>query len=220
MLDAGDEEANVWHGQLLTRFPDDPEGWGEIGLALWRAKQYEVALAAFTRACRIAPSSALHLRRGKVLLALGRMDEAIAAHEQAAELAPASFDVTFGLGLVLKEASRFEAAAVALRKAILLQPGNARAWFALGLVEQDRRKFVEAAAAYEEVLEIDPRMAEAAVNLGICEQRMGDLGAAKNAYRQAMRIRPDTFGRIAQALTTAPKGELWLDPRALRASLM
>ena len=63
-------------------------------------------------------------------------------------------------------------------------------------------------------------MAEAAVNLGICEQRMGDLEAAKNAYRQAMRIRPDTVGRIAQALTTAPKGELWLDLRALRASLM
>jgi cytochrome c-type biogenesis protein CcmH/NrfG len=98
-------------------------------------------------------------------------------------------------------------------------PGAARGWFALGIVEQDQRNFSAAAAAYEQTLENEPTMAEAAVNLGICQQEVGDLEAAKSAYRRAMRIRPDTFGRIAQALTMAPRGELWLDLRALRASL-
>ena len=220
LLDAGDDEARVWLSQLPERFPDDAQGWGEIGLTLWRARRHEDSLSAFARACRAAPSCELHLRRATVLRVLGRTGEAIAAYERAAALAPESFDAAFGLGLLLKEASQFEAAAAALRNAILLQPGAARAWFALGVVEQDRRSISEAAAAYEKALEYEPAMAEAAVNLGICRQQQGDLDAAKSAYRRAMRVRPETFGRIAQAMTMAAKGELWLDLRALRASLM
>ena len=35
----------------------------------------------------------------------------------------------------------------------------------------------------------------------------------------ALRLRPDTFGRVAQALAAAPTGEAWLDLAALRHSL-
>ena len=60
---------------------------------------------------------------------------------------------------------------------------------------------------------------EAAVNLGIALQRLGDLPAALDAYRDGLRIRPDTLGRIAQALTAAGTGMLVLDPAALRRML-
>jgi hypothetical protein len=45
------------------------------------------------------------------------------------------------------------------------------------------------------------------------------MTAAKTAYRLALTLRPDTFGRVAQALAAAPTGEVWLDLAALRHSL-
>jgi hypothetical protein len=36
---------------------------------------------------------------------------------------------------------------------------------------------------------------------------------------RAIALMPSAFGRVAQALTTSPKGELWLDLTALRAHL-
>ena len=68
-------------------------------------------------------------------------------------------------------------------------------------------------------MHLSPELAEAHVNLGICLQQTGDIAAAKTMFGRAMRLRADTFGRIAQALSAAPRGELWLDPERLRRSL-
>jgi cytochrome c-type biogenesis protein CcmH/NrfG len=50
-------------------------------------------------------------------------------------------------------------------------------------------------------------------------QELGDLEGAMRAYAQAYRMRPQTFGTIAMALTSAPHGRLWLDQAALRRAL-
>jgi cytochrome c-type biogenesis protein CcmH/NrfG len=68
-------------------------------------------------------------------------------------------------------------------------------------------------------VELQPDVPEAHVNLGLNLQRSGDLEAAMDSYRQAVRLRGDTFGRIAQALTSAKKGQLWLNLDRLRRSL-
>jgi tetratricopeptide (TPR) repeat protein len=73
--------------------------------------------------------------------------------------------------------------------------------------------------AYRRSVETEPNLPEAHVNLGLNLQNTGDLDAAMDCYRQAMRLRPDTFGRIAQALTSARKGRLWLNPARLRRVL-
>ncbi len=57
------------------------------------------------------------------------------------------------------------------------------------------------------------------MNLGTVLQEMGDLAAAKRAYGAAVRHRANTFGRVSQALTASPKGELWLDLGRLRRDL-
>ena len=46
------------------------------------------------------------------------------------------------------------------------------------------------------------------MNLGVALQQVGELQAATDCYRAAMRARPDTFGRIAQALPSTSKGQL------------
>ena len=50
-------------------------------------------------------------------------------------------------------------------------------------------------------------------------QETGNLEDAMRAYRCAYRLRPESFGTIAMALTSASYGRLWLDEASLRRSL-
>jgi cytochrome c-type biogenesis protein CcmH/NrfG len=50
-------------------------------------------------------------------------------------------------------------------------------------------------------------------------QETGDIDAAMHAYRDAYRLRPESFGVIAMALTSASHGRLWVDEAALKKSL-
>jgi tetratricopeptide (TPR) repeat protein len=106
-----------------------------------------------------------------------------------------------------------------LRRAVQADPTAHAAWFALGLTCQDLDDEAGAAAAFQAALDQRPDLAEAAVNLGIARQRLGDMPAALQAYRTAVRIRPDTLGRIAQAVTSARTGMLWLDLGGLHRAL-
>ncbi|MGB7098602.1 MAG: tetratricopeptide repeat protein [Xanthobacteraceae bacterium] len=220
LLELGDPEAGTLLTGLLDQFPDDAEGWSLLGAALQHADQPEAALVAFARAIRAMPSPALHMRRGMLLEALGRLGEAAEAYRAAEDHATGSGDAALKLGLCLRRTGDTEGASAALERAVVLAPNSGEAWFALGLVRHDKRDLESAADAYHRALELRPDLAEAAVNLGICRQETGDLTAAKAAYHLALRLRPDTFGRIAQALAAAPTGEVWLDLAALRDSLV
>jgi tetratricopeptide (TPR) repeat protein len=121
--------------------------------------------------------------------------------------------------LCLKIAREPKAAQDAFEHVVQLDPSLGEAWFELALIQQDQGHLEEAVRNYRQALAARPDLAEAAVNLGICLQNTGDLSAAKRAYASALELRADTFGRIAQALSSAPIGEVWLDHQALRRSL-
>jgi tetratricopeptide (TPR) repeat protein len=218
LLERGDPEAQSLLPRLLAQFPDDAEGWRNLAAALQKAGQPEAALVALTRAAHAAPSVALHLQRGMLLESLDRRDDAIAAYRAATAMAPDNADALLKLGLCLRRCGDRDAAAP-LEHAVECDQRNSDAWFALALVRQDHRDVVAAAEAYRRALELRPDFAEAAVNLGTCYQEIGDVGMAKASYRLALQLKPETFGRIAQALATAPVGEVWLDVAALRKSL-
>jgi tetratricopeptide (TPR) repeat protein len=218
LLERGDPEAQALLPWLLAQFPDDAEGWRNLAAALQKAGQLEAALVGFTRAAHAAPSVALHLQRGMLLESLDRRVDAIAAYRAATDMASDNADALLKLGLCLRRCGDKDAAAP-LEQAVECGQSNSDAWFALALVRQDHRDFAAAAEAYRRALEIRPDFAEAAVNLGTCYQEIGDVGTAKANYRLALQLKPETFGRIAQALAAAPVGEVWLEAAALRKSL-
>jgi tetratricopeptide (TPR) repeat protein len=152
---------------------------------------------------------------GNVLLERGKTEAALVCFAQGQP----NFASVLRRGLVLRDLGRRTEAEAAFEAAVALDATSARAWFLLGTCRQDRADFTGAASAYRAVLARDGKVAEAAVNLGMVLQESGDLTGAKAAYGHAIAARADTFGRIAQALTTAPKGELWLDLVSLRRNL-
>jgi tetratricopeptide (TPR) repeat protein len=219
LLERGDAQAQDMLAFCLKNFADDAPGWTAVGVALQELKQPAAALAALTRAARIAPTLELRLRCGAALTALGRNAQASEAFRAACAIDPGHFEAWLQFGLALRQSGDLAGARVALERATALDPKAAKGHFALGLAAQDMRDWAAAAAAYRAALQAQPDLAEAAVNLGAALQESGDLAAAKQAFRRALALRADAFGRIAQALTMAPHGELWLDQRALRQSL-
>jgi tetratricopeptide (TPR) repeat protein len=151
----------------------------------------------------------------QALAAAGAHADVAAAMQALAEQAPAQSKSWLVLGLKLREAGQLAAARDALCHAQPLDVAS----FALGLIYQDLNDEAGAASAFAAALEARPGFAEAAVNLGIARQRMGDMAGAMAAYRQAVHIRADTLPRIAQAVTAAATGRLWLNPAGLRRAL-
>lgn len=152
---------------------------------------------------------------GSVLLGLGKKEAALLCFARGHP----DFATAMRRGVLARELGRRKEARQAFEEAVRLDAGSPRAWFLLGASAQDDRDLVVAIASYRRVLTLAPVIAEAAVNLGTALQESGDLAGAKVAYARALQTQPATFGRIAQALTTSPRGELWLDLDALRRSL-
>jgi tetratricopeptide (TPR) repeat protein len=178
------QSPNVFEN-LLRSFPDPSSNWADVGGALERGGQSELAVRAFELAIAAQPTATLFLRLGSALQALGRRAEA----------------------------------AVAYQKALHVDPGLAEAWFKLGLAFQDSGRTQAAEEAYRRALALRPHLPEAEVNLGVVLQELGDLAGAKQAYGRAIALMPSAFGRVAQALSTSPKGELWMDLGKLRDHL-
>ena len=152
---------------------------------------------------------------GSVLLGLGKKEAALVCFARGLP----DFTTAMRRGLLAKELGRRREARGAFKEAVRLNASSPRAWFLLGTSAQDERDYAAAVVAFRRVRTLAPSIAEAAVNLGIALQESGDLAGAKAAYAHAVQMQPGTFGRIAQALTTSPHGELWLDLDALRRSL-
>jgi tetratricopeptide (TPR) repeat protein len=219
LLRLGDPKANDALHDLLRRFPQDAEGWHDIGVTLHKAGKFEAALVAFTRAAEVTNNPRHDIARAASLRELGRLAEAVDVLRKAGSRSSGNSDIALQLALCLHRLGELAAARAELEGILTPKTSGANLWFAYGLICQDSRDMAAAITAYRHALQLAPELAEAHVNLGICLQQTGDIAAAKAMFGRAMRLRPDTFGRIAQALAAAPRGELWLDPERLRRSL-
>jgi tetratricopeptide (TPR) repeat protein len=219
LIDSGDGQARSVLEDLLLRFPNFVEGWREIAEALRKSGHAETAVIAFARVAESSADPMDTARLGAALQAINRPREAIAAFRRALEAAPDLAEARLALGTCLRQAGELQSARVELERALTLRQGGGRAWFALGLVCEDLRDTPGAIEAYRRSIEAQPDVPEVHVNLGLNLQNAGDLDAAIDSYRRAMRLCPDTFGRIAQALTSAKKGRLWLNSARLRRLL-
>jgi tetratricopeptide (TPR) repeat protein len=218
-LECGDPAAQTSLERIQAQFPREARGWGWIGAALRKSGKLDAAVLAFSRAYAGSGDPAYAIDQGATLLTLGRTTEAVAAFRAAHSAAPDSNAAILGLAQGLRLLGERAEARALLEKGARIDASNAQIQFALGLVCDDLRDGAGAIAAYRRCAALRPGLPEALVNLGIALQRAGECDQAKEAYRSAIRAQPDTFGRIAQALPSTSKGELWLDPNRLRRSL-
>jgi tetratricopeptide (TPR) repeat protein len=182
------------------------------------AGDHDGALKHLDRGIAIAPQRDFFVEKARTLDQAGLNAQARAAWRAILDVVPQHQEAAARLGRLTWEDKDFAGAASFLERATASE-APASVWFDLGLVRQDLRNFRAAEAAYRMAIAIKPDFAEAALNLGIVLQEAGDPDAAMRAYAQAYRLRPEMFGSIAMALTSAAHGRLWLDENALRQAL-
>jgi tetratricopeptide (TPR) repeat protein len=181
-------------------------------------KDFSAALLHLDRVIAIAPQREVFLEKARTLDQAGDRLAAREAWRAILEVVPNSVEAAARLGRLAWEDGDHATAASLLERAVA-SDAPASVWFDLGLVRQDLRDYAGAATAYRKAIELKPDYAEAALNLGVALQESGDLDSAMRAYAEAYRLRPQMFGTIAMALTSASHGRLWLDEAALRRSL-
>jgi tetratricopeptide (TPR) repeat protein len=182
------------------------------------AKDFGGALTHLDRVIAMAPQREIFLEKARTLDQAGLRPQAREAWQAILAVVPQNAEAAARLGRLAWEDGDYAAAVTWLERAAA-RDAPASAWFDLGLARQDLHDYLGAATAYRKALELKPDFAEAALNLGVVLQEAGDLDIAMRAYAEAYRLRPQMFGTIAMALTSAPHGRLWIDEAALRRDL-
>lgn len=129
--------------------------------------------------------------------------------EQAAKIAPASFDAQFTFGRALFEASDYSGAAVAFRQANSLNPNDVRALFFLGTSLERANDLEGALRSYRELIAKQPQAPEGHLGCGILLVRRGGEQALEGIreLERALEINPDIYeGRIELGKGLITKG--------------
>ncbi len=155
---------------------------GQLGAAQEQAKQLEK---------RLGPRSPIPLvELGHAFELAHRYDEALAAYDGAAELAPRDPLGPLTGGLRAARWGELELAEPRLQEAVRRGPRDPAAWHALGLVRLSRGDASGAELAYRSGLAADPRALENRVGLATLALSRGDLAAALAQYDAIVASRP------------------------------
>ncbi|MGO8912889.1 MAG: tetratricopeptide repeat protein [Bradyrhizobium sp.] len=219
LFSSGEIEAARGHiATSLAKRPDNAAAHLLAARLARAARDFDGALSHLDRAIAIAPQREIFLEKARTLDQAGLRPQARQAWRAILDVIPENIEAAARLGRLAWEDGE-HATAVSLLERAGQGDAPASVWFDLGLACQDLRDHDGAARAYRKAIEIKSDYAEAALNLGVVLQETGDLDGAMRAYRGAYRLRPESFGTIAMALTSASHGRLWLDEAALRRLL-
>ncbi len=213
--------AETAYRRVLKQYPRHVNALHLLGVIAYQRGDFVGAARLVGEAVAIEPRFAeAHDNLGAALTALGRIDEAVAAHRRSIQLKPDSTAAFNNLGIALRRQGKADEAAAAYRRAIALNPGNAGAYNNLGLLLTDQRDLEAATAACRRAIEINPQYAEAHNNLGIALREQGHLDDAVVALRRALEIRPDVaevFGNLGNVYWA--QGGIESSIQAIRRSL-
>jgi tetratricopeptide (TPR) repeat protein len=116
----------------------------------------------------------------------GQLDEAIAAYQKAASLAPDATSIHIRLAQLFILRERTAEAAAEARKAVLLSPSNPQAVATWCRALDWEGQYAEALNACECAVELDPKYAEAYAYMSEVYADIGNWGAARNYAQQAV----------------------------------
>lgn len=202
----------------LAKRPDNAAARLLAGRLARTAGDFDRALAHLDHAIALNPQRDAFIEKARVLDQAGLRPQARQAWRAILDVIPDHAEAVARLGRLAWEDGDAELAAKYLERAAKKE-APASVWFDLGLARQDLRDHAGALSAYRKAIELKGDHGEATFNLGVVLQETGQLDEAMRAYAKAYRLRPESFGKIAMALTSAPHGGLWLDEATLRRKL-
>ncbi|HUN95713.1 MAG TPA: tetratricopeptide repeat-containing glycosyltransferase family protein [Bradyrhizobium sp.] len=178
--------------QALKFDPHNCDIATQCGLLLYRMGRLEEAYSHFDRCAELQPNVQTLYRRGRVLIDLGKPQQALVDHQRAHALDPTSPDICNNTGVILRSLGREEEALQWFDRAVALQPNSVEALNNRAVSLGQLQRFDEAFATYRRVKALDTGNAEIDWNVAVLQLLTGDFAAGwagrkarwKRAYRQ------------------------------------
>src|SRR5215469_7687390 len=178
--------------RILADQPKHAQALHLLGVALSQQGNHAEGLRFIDAAMQVEGQSAsIYNSRGNILVALQRLDAALASYDQAIALKPNSAEAFSNRGLALQELKRFDEALANYDKAIALTPDYAEAFCSRGAALQALKRLDEAMASYDKAIALKSDYADAFCNRGAALQELKRLDQAMVSYDRAIALRPD-----------------------------
>jgi Tfp pilus assembly protein PilF len=142
------------------------------------------------RAAEINAKASEHLKRAAALESAGKIEQSIAAHEQALEIDPGLVQAHINLISLYGRTKQFDKAERAYRAALAINPELPDIHYNFGVALVGQERFGEAAQAFQSCLRFNPYYAEAHHNYAVIVEREGKLDEAAAHYRKAIENKP------------------------------
>ena len=189
------------------RAPGIPEVDYLFGLVLLQDGEPEASLPYLQRTIKTnrrdpAPCNVL----GEAFRRLGRVDDSIAAYEEAIKRDARFADAHYNLGNVLRQAGRLKEAAARYERALDLEPDFADAHYNLGLALRALGRYDDAIAHYEKADMLAPGQADVKIGLSNALAMTLRYPEAEAAARAALSLDPNameahnSLARVLQGL--------------------
>jgi tetratricopeptide (TPR) repeat protein len=176
------EEAADNYRRVISLDPENTQGYDNLGAALMMSGNFAAAAPAFGRSIEIAPSRYAYSNLGMLHYYLGDLEQAIAAQERAAELAPNDHLTWSNLGDALSFTDDTDRAQAAFRRAEQLA---------------------------ESKLAVNATDAETLIELAWIKAMLGKTPEARELTAQAKKIKvSDPYVHFVSGLVLVRAGEL------------
>src|SRR5262245_25526382 len=187
-------------GSLASTDADAADALARARELLAAGRLYPAELAAREAIARAPELADAHRLLGQILLRRKKPDQAVAAFERAAALAPEDPALDRDLGTARFEAGDFAGARDAFRRTLARDPDDAAVRLQLGRSELELGRPDDAAREFERAAQ-DPEYRQVALyNLGVAREQSGDRNAAREAFEDALELeRPNTLTNRAWA---------------------
>lgn len=181
--------------QAITLNPTYARSYHQLGLIRENQGEYEAAQKLFRQAiARYAPDdsrrAAAWYHLGNTCVALGDLETAVSAYQQAGTADPNDALSRNSLGDVLAVLGRYEPAIAAYQRAAELDGAYVLPRSGLGNVYVKLGRYEEAVGAYRQAIELDPAAAWLYRNLGLVYEQQGRFEEAQQAFQQALEHYP------------------------------
>jgi tetratricopeptide (TPR) repeat protein len=209
--------------ESAARSRRDPAIDTQLAIALRQVGREEDALSRLKRATkRDLPYAGAYHELGRLLVGMGRYEEAIEALSRGVEIAPMMPQLSIQLGYAFLNCHDAGNAKIAFARALDISPNAPDALFGMAKSHRELGDNTPAAAYFRRHLASAPGDRASWLHLGHCLLELGELEAGYECFRIAARDDPRHYGNALASLAASGRGRFWLKPsqaaRFLRAT--
>ncbi len=185
-------EAHRLFNAAVKANPAAPQGWSNLGQALYALKRSGEALECLDKARVLAPNDANILyQHANVLLSLDRPGDALPEFQAVLARSPQHVETRINCGLAQAALGAPDLALAEFDTALALMPGHPGASYNRGVALIKLRRYEEAVAANDAALAVEPGHANAWLNRGKALAQLNRYDEAIKSYGEVLAIKKD-----------------------------